>query len=567
MRRISVLLLCTAGACATGERRFPLREPMWRDTDLDAMAAPCRTDDKGRKVCSPELYTSSFAWDGADNMLFRPLTRVFAVDPAGPAANVNSFDEVPDSSWFVNRIGVRPLAPGELARGSCGDVVIDADSPDGSWLIDQGKANGANPGFRVKLPDGHRYMLKLDTAVEPERATGATAIASRLYHAAGWWTACDTVVYVRPSQLQLVPGLTITDNHGVTRSLDEKLLEELLAGASRRDGKIRFAASSWLPGRILGPFTYAGTADDEPGDIIPHEDRRDLRGARLIAAWLNHFDSREQNSMRTWIAANDTAPGHVIHWYMDLGDCFGSLWDNPEIARRMGHAYYLDFSYLVSDFVTFGFVERPWGRAQFSDGGEIFGYYNARDFEPEKWKGGYPNPAFERMTEADGAWAARILSRFTDEIVAEAVAVGDFTDPRHSAYLTRQLILRRDAISRRYFANLSPLADVRVEGPKLCATDLARRSGVFAETSFAYSAGGRRVAVGPAGSVCVELGHSAPDGGPADDAEERYRTIDIQNGQAPGVLRAHLYDLGPRRGFVLVGIERPEADMVAGDPS
>src|SRR5262249_7109244 len=251
----------------------------------------------------------------------------------------------------------------------------------------------------------------------------------------------------------------------------------------------------------------------------------------------------------------------------DLGDCFGSLWDNPEIARRMGHAYYLDFSYLVSDFVTFGFVERPWERAQFSDGGEIFGYYNARDFEPEKWKGGYPNPAFERMTEADGAWAARILSRFSDDLVAEAVAVGDFTDPRHGAYLTRQLILRRDAISRRYFAKLSPLADVRVEGDQICATDLARKSGAFAETSFAYAAGGRPVVVCAAGAGGVGLGHTAPDGGSADDAGERYRTVEIQNGQAPGVLRAHLYDLGPLRGFVLVGIERPDAEVVAGDPS
>src|SRR4029453_3524099 len=33
------------------------------------------------------------------------------------AGNVNTIDEVPDSSWFVNRIGRRPLTTSELVRG------------------------------------------------------------------------------------------------------------------------------------------------------------------------------------------------------------------------------------------------------------------------------------------------------------------------------------------------------------------------------------------------------------------------------------------------------------------
>ena len=34
-----------------------------------------------------------------------------------PAVNVNTLDEVPDSSWFTNRIGVRDLPLAEIARG------------------------------------------------------------------------------------------------------------------------------------------------------------------------------------------------------------------------------------------------------------------------------------------------------------------------------------------------------------------------------------------------------------------------------------------------------------------
>src|SRR5262245_21106045 len=85
-------LLAAASGCAGGVRQFPLAQPLWHDAD--------RRPFQGK----PEEYFSPFGWDGADQMLFRPLSRFFAVDPAGPAVNVNALDEVPDSSWFKNRI-------------------------------------------------------------------------------------------------------------------------------------------------------------------------------------------------------------------------------------------------------------------------------------------------------------------------------------------------------------------------------------------------------------------------------------------------------------------------------
>src|SRR5262245_47852313 len=33
------------------------------------------------------------------------------------AVNVNTLDEVPDSSWFTNRIGIRDLSIAEISRG------------------------------------------------------------------------------------------------------------------------------------------------------------------------------------------------------------------------------------------------------------------------------------------------------------------------------------------------------------------------------------------------------------------------------------------------------------------
>src|SRR5262245_39751706 len=102
--------------CGGSTRRFPLKEPLWNDTDLSPVSIVCRPDkdppkdDPKHQVCMPEPYESPFAWDGANQMVFRPISRFFAVDPGGEALNVNAFDEVADSAWFVNRIGMKPYS-------------------------------------------------------------------------------------------------------------------------------------------------------------------------------------------------------------------------------------------------------------------------------------------------------------------------------------------------------------------------------------------------------------------------------------------------------------------------
>src|SRR3982751_3210722 len=47
------------------------------------------------------------------------------------AGNLNTVDEVPDSSWFTNRIGTRPLSTADLARGP---IVGKPPAPD-HWTI------------------------------------------------------------------------------------------------------------------------------------------------------------------------------------------------------------------------------------------------------------------------------------------------------------------------------------------------------------------------------------------------------------------------------------------------
>ena len=197
-----------------------------------------------------------------------------------------------------------------------------------------------------------------------------------------------------------------------------------------------------------------------------------------MAAWLAHFDSREQNTLDVFLPlekSKPNGPGFVRHYIIDLGDCFGSRWASDAISRRLNHAYMLDFGYLAEDFVTLGIAGRPWDRAR--DAG-LFGYFSARDFDPELWRGEYPNPAFSRMTEGDAAWMARLLARFDEPLVRAAVAVGKY-DAVNERYLAETLIARRTAILKRYLNRLSPIADVVATRSGLCGTDLARQTGAL----------------------------------------------------------------------------------------
>jgi hypothetical protein len=585
-RALAVLSLALVTSCAGPPPRFPLHASLTKDTDLDPVNARCHLEpskkDPRHVACAPEVYVSPLIWDGADQMIFRPLSHAFAVSPGREAPNVNAFDEVLDSAWFENRLGVRPMSVDELAQGACEPTQrLDPEKvPDGGWLIDKGKTDGATPGFRVTIPGKGKYLFKVDEdtggdmtpgEVVPhrERPTAASVIGAAAYHAVGFHTSCEQVMYVKPSIFKLAPGLTVKNNSGLEKKFDKAALDTILERTSKRGGLLRLTASAWLPGHLIGPFRYTGTRADDPNDVIPHDNRRELRGARLLAAWLDHFDSREQNSMDSWItsvpgAPDDSSPGFVRHYYLDTSDCLGSEWDWEPISKRLGLSYVVDWGDMGFDFVTLGIPTRPWETVERSPDHIKFGFYNVKDFVPEDWKNEYPNAAFSRMTEHDGAWMTRILARFTPEMVHALAVMGNFTDPSDTEYMSAMMEGRLEKILERYLTRLSPVTDVHLEaGDQLCAVDLAearhlRDAGAFWYVARTPAGSPLKVDRKPGGRICVTLRHERSDTGREDDAGERYTTVKIVDGVAAGSLLAHVYDLGPSRGFALAGVERPD---------
>ncbi|HXN34363.1 MAG TPA: hypothetical protein VN894_21020, partial [Polyangiaceae bacterium] len=262
MTRCIPTLFLLAMGCAATDRAFPLREPMTVDTDMNPVSVACRASptpkDPHNVSCAPDVYVSPLIWDGTDNMLFRPLSEAVGIEHHGEAANVNSLDEVPDSSWFTNQLGAQPLSTEDVMRGACSPaLILDPDgSPDGTWLVDHGKDNGSSPGFRVKIPGKGKYLLKGELPAQPERPSAASVIGAAVYAAVGFHTSCEQVVYLRPSLLKLMPGLTHKGNFGATEAFDQKAVDKILADSPHRGDLVRMQASAWLPGYLIGPFSY-----------------------------------------------------------------------------------------------------------------------------------------------------------------------------------------------------------------------------------------------------------------------------------------------------------------------
>ncbi len=556
--KLLMLMLPLLAACGS-LRPFPLAEPMTSDPDMQPFAP------------MPAKYFSPLVWDAADNLVFRPISNFFAVDPARASKNVNAFDEVPASSWFTPRLGQRTLTPDEVALGPCeGAPPLDPAAP---WTVTGGKPDGENPGFFIKGQDGSRYLLKFDGVAQAPRATAADAIVTRLYHAAGYHTPCNRIVFFDASILQLAPDAKAEKSSGKVEPMTQAMVDAAFARALRLpDGRYRGNASLYLKGKPLGPWRYEGTRDDDPNDVVPHEDRRELRAASVIASWVNHFDSREQNTLDMWLevagpsGSEPSGRGYIKHHYIDFGDCFGSLWDWDALSRRWGHSDLFHPTHILGDFLSLGIVVRPWDRAKFGASGEVFGYFDVKPFDPIGWLNEYPNPAFSRLQLADAHWMARIVQRFDDAIITRVIAEGHL-DEALATELRRILIGRRDAIVRAWLPRLSTLAEPAVQGDEVCARELVDGAWPEAKRARRYDARAwlgleRRPTEATVrvadGQVCVALPRTTSDAAHPSylivDAVSRAVTRDVAIEDTPP-LRLHLYQVGDT--FQLVGVERP----------
>lgn len=408
---------------------------------------PIAVDPETQDASGVQEWEISDPYDFLENTFLKPGDR-----SPRRAVNINTIDEVPDSSWFTNRAGTRPLSPDEVRRGP---DTTSGPAP-GPWTVVSGKSDGITPGFTIRDTAGVIWFIKFDPESNPEMATGAEMVSTKLFWALGFHVPENHLSVLRRDNLVIADTATIRDIMGRRRALTQDDVNLLLTrGARRDDGTFRVIASKALAGRPIGPFRYFGTRPDDPNDIHPHEHRRELRGMRVFSAWLNHDDSRSINSLDTVVDRD----GRKVVWHhlIDFGSTLGSGSIYAQ-KPRAGNEYIWEARPTLLTALTLGLYVRPWIRVDFPDIPSL-GNIEAAFFQPQNWKPEYPNQAFDNAQPDDLFWAARRVISISDEAIRAAVDAADFSDPRASTYLTDVIIARRDKVGLTWLTAVNPVVD------------------------------------------------------------------------------------------------------------
>jgi hypothetical protein len=391
------------------------------------------------------------------NLIYDEASNLFG-DPGDPVMNrramsMNTIDEVPDSSWFANRIiGGAPMSVADVAKGP---NTGNGPAP-GPWTLSSGKSDGVTPGFTIRDTAGDRWFIKFDPPKWREMASGAEVVVTKLFHALGYHVPENHVAVLTRANLVLDDRSTIMAADGGERRLTNRDIDRLLKMAAQEsDGSYRVIASKAVVGKPIGPFLYAGTRSDDPNDIVPHEHRRELRALRVFAAWTNHVDSKSINSLDTLVTENGRTA--VRHYLIDFGSTLGSASVKPRDYDE-GHQYIIDAAPTLAGMATFGFYIPSFHLIDYPDF-ESVGHFSADRFDPPNWKPRVPNPAFRRARPDDTFWGARRVMAFTDEMIRAVVKTGLYSDAAAEKHIADTLIARRDAIGRAWLTAVNPIVD------------------------------------------------------------------------------------------------------------
>lgn len=496
----TVLLLALVG-CASGfdPVRFPNAAPVAVVNDRVHVAKEPASLDFVKK----SEYFDSFVVD--------PVMRFTKVEPHRRASNTNSLDEVADSTWFRNRIGVRDVSLDEIREGSKGGESPMLHKP---WKIKSTKVGGVSIGFIIEDATGAKYVLKFDQKGLPETETAADVIGARLFWACGYHTPDDQIVTFKRSDLVIAPDAKVKPLFGKPYPLTDKILEERLTHINiGTDGTIRGLASRFLIGKPLGAWPRTGVRSDDPNDLIPHEQRRDLRGAYAIFAWLDHVDMKADQTVDMFVKdpANPKL-NYVMHYNIDFGKMLGVF---SEAGNQIfaGSSYAIDMAQVTASLMSLGIYQRPWeGRTEPRIPG--VGIFESKGYQPGDWKPVTPSYIPLLHTDRfDAFWGAKIIARFTPDQIREAVKQGQFSDPRAVDYLTKVLIDRQRKTARYWFDRVNPVDRFELAGDQLCFDDLSikydldRRPVSYRAAAFDFDGkpqGSLTVVPGTAGRVCVQ---------------------------------------------------------------
>jgi hypothetical protein len=467
-QRLLIGAALLAAASAADARKFYDDDPLWR------MPRPLSIDKANNRKLS-DIY----------DFFYMTFGKPGEKQPEGKfiqAGGVNTLGEVPDSEWYTNRHSKRRMTIEEMVRGPGTSHPPSMDAP---WRVTAAKTEGVTPGFTVKDSKGRTYQIKFDTRDNFEQSTGADVMGTRFFYALGYFTPENYLVYFTPDQLKVDAKTTFVDHRGVERQMLQSDIGDVLDKLPKdARGRYRAVASYFLQGKPAGPFRYFGTRTDDPNDIVPHEHRRDLRGLRVFAAWVNHNDSKSLNSLDMLVEENGAK--FLKHHLIDFSAVFGAEAFEPK-SPRAGYVPLFDWTSSAKEFFTLGlYVPAYAWRARHPYAKEV-GRLESKVFDPETWVSNYYNPAFANALPDDEFWAAKQVMAFTEPEVRAMVRTAEYSSEEGTEYLIRSLMQRREKIGRAFFSAVLPLDNFTVENGRLKFDDLGVRYGFHTPRNYQYS--------------------------------------------------------------------------------
>lgn len=400
-------------------------------------------------------------YEMVDNLLVKP-----GYQPSGRRAqNLNTIDEVPDSSWFTNRVGVRTLTTDEIVRGP----IVGAPPDPSRWVIVREKISGMHPGMTVRDAKGQTWFLEFDPDYYPDAATAAVVMATKFFWALGYNQVESFITTFDTKNMEFDPKATIKRPSGRRTPFTRDDIDEILAHVARKkDGTYRVVAGRLLPGKVLGNFRFEGTRPDDPNDVVPHELRRELRALRVFGAWTNLTDLKSRNTIDTLVTENGRPI--VRHWLQDVGSTFGMCNDLHEWDLSWEHFYQTNTT--MKRLFSFGFALSPWQTVNYVERPEI-GKFEGDRFDPRTWHPQTPTTAYLELRDDDAFWAAERVGVFSDEMIRAMVHTGEFSDPASEKLLVDIMIKRRDKILKTYLPAVNPIVKPRLENNRLAFENAA----------------------------------------------------------------------------------------------
>ena len=341
---------------------------MWRDPDLGSVYARCHTaptaKDPRHVSCAPAVYDSSLYWDGADNLIFRPLSDALGLVTSGRGGRREQPRRGPRLVVVhePHRRAHRHRAPHAPRCMLPSSSSTPTARPTARGSSTRARASGSTPGFRVDRPRQGQVHVQGREQGRPARARRRrrASIGAAILHAAGYNTSCEQIVYVRPSVFRLDAGAPLAGELRRARSRSTSAHStRCFARSPRRGDRVRIERVGVAPRRERS----ARSATRARATTIRTTSSRTRIAASCAACACSPRGSTASTRARTTRSTRGSRrraqaptrrPATSLHYQLDTSETLGADWPwaPTAIAKRLGHSYVLDWGDLAHETVS-----------------------------------------------------------------------------------------------------------------------------------------------------------------------------------------------------------------------